>query len=108
MIARLLGHAGFRVSAATTAAEVRSVMSDSAPERVLLLASSTMAAGLGSSFDALLRHDPRPLVALTCTLPEECPLHPGLGCPNMDCLRKPQDFGHPSLVARLNRILAPL
>jgi CheY-like chemotaxis protein len=107
MLAHLLEHAGFLASAATTGAEARSLMSESAPERVLLLVSSTLAASLGTSFNELLERDPIPLVALTCTQPDAaCPLYPGSPCPNMDCLRKPQDFIAPVLISRVSRVLA--
>jgi len=106
MFAELLKHAGFRACGATSAPETRSAMRESAPERVLLLASSSLAARLGPSFRELRQHDPAPLLKLTCTQPEECPLHPGSPCPDMGCLKKPHDFTYPGVVARLNGILA--
>jgi hypothetical protein len=106
LLAGLLTHAGFEARASTTAAEARSVMNESAPERVLLLVSSTWAASLGPSFNELLGHDPHPRVVFTCTQPATCPLFPGLLCVGLGCLRKPWDFVYPDIVSHLNRLLA--
>lgn len=106
LLAGLLTHAGFEAGAATTAAEARSLMNESPPERVLLLVSSTWAASFGPSLNELLGHSPRPLLGLTCAQPATCPLFPGLPCPNLECLKKPRDFLYPDIVSRVNRLLA--
>jgi hypothetical protein len=106
LLAGFLQHAGFRASAATAASEARSLMNQCAPERVLLLVSSTLAASLGPSFNGLLGHNPRPLVGLTCAQPATCPLFLGMPCPGLECLKKPRDFVYPGIVALVNRLLA--
>jgi hypothetical protein len=104
-VAALLGRGGFETRKAATKEEALRAMGEAAPRRAVLLVSSTIAAALGPSFDELLAHDPRPVVALTCTRPGDCPLHPGMPCANMGCLNKPEDLVGPNLVARLREII---
>ena len=105
-LAGLLNHGGFSASAMTAAVDVMRTMTEAAPQPVLLLVSSAVAAHLGPAFDELLEQNPRPLVALTCTRPGACPLYASQLCANMRCLKKPEDFIFPGLAFRLNGILA--
>lgn len=61
--------------------------------------------GFTDLLPALRRHDPRPMVVLTCAQSGVCPLHTSRGCAELGCLIKPQDFMPAALIKRVGAIL---
>jgi hypothetical protein len=104
-LARLLRYKGFKAVAALDLEDALLLVRESAPTRVALLVSSTLAASQSERFDLLFQQTPKPLVRFLCTGPLSCPMHPGLRCPGLDCFQKPLDFIAPDLTDRLNKIL---
>lgn len=102
---RILRHSGFTADGPATPDQAFSHLRESAPGRALVLLSSTLAAGIPDLLPALLRHDPRPTVVLTCAQPGVCPLLPSQGCAELGCLIKPQDFVPATLINRVGAIL---
>jgi DNA-binding response OmpR family regulator len=97
---RLLEHAGFAAEAFPDfRAAAPSVMGEGVE---LLLVSSTSAGREAAEIAAARRANPRLLVLLTCPQGLDCPVHKGLRCLKLDCIRKPFDFVPGRFAARLN------
>ncbi len=106
VLCAILRRGGFEVASAATADSAQDCIARFAPDPVLLLLSSTLAAAFGDEMKDLLSHRPRPVITLTCTSPATCPLHPGLPCPDLGCLRKPDDMIAGRLISRVREIVA--
>jgi DNA-binding response OmpR family regulator len=104
-LARFLKYRGFRSVSASNLDHALLLLRESAPKRVALFVSSSLAAAQSESFDLLLRQTPKPLIRFLCTGPLTCPVNPGLRCPGLDCIQKPLDFMAPDLAERLRRML---
>jgi CheY-like chemotaxis protein len=56
--------------------------------------------------DRLLRHDLKPKLLFSCTGPASCPVFPDVGCVDLGCVRKPDDFRDTSkIIARVRESL---
>jgi CheY-like chemotaxis protein len=104
IVCAILRHGGFQATAAESADRAIQLVAESAPERVFLLLSATLAASLGDDLKRLVSGNPRPAVTLMCTDSSTCPLHPGLPCPDLGCIRKPLDVTTQRLVGRLTEL----
>jgi len=91
--------------AAATVAEGIELLSG-ATEPSLVLLSATLVQPTVPDFEALLALRPRPVITLMCTYPVTCPLNPGVACPQIGCIRKPDDVVPQKLLPWVQGILA--
>ncbi len=99
----MLRHGGFEVCVTDSLDEARRLIAESECP-VLLLLSSTLACRIGGGVNALVNGCPHAAVTLMCTQPASCPLIPG-PCPDLGCIRKPDDMVAARLVGRVRQIL---
>ncbi len=105
-VCAILRRGGFNAAAAHSADDAMRLMAERAPERVVLLLSATLAASMGTDLKCLVSGNPRPAVILMCTNSSSCPLHPGLPCPDLGCIRKPLDVTTKGLISRVTELTA--
>jgi hypothetical protein len=104
IIGAMLRHGGFAVTATDSLVEARRYVAESVSPVVLLL-SSTLAAQIGNGVNALVNQHPGSAVALLCTRPVTCPMLPGLPCPELGCIHKPDDMIAARIIGRVRQIL---